>query len=310
MIGEAAALGAALLWAAASIVFAEIGVHVRAVNLNIIKGVLACIVMIVALAGGSFAGSEGTSLSSLAAISDTHLWLLVISGAVGIGIGDTAYFGCIRRIGPQKGLMLESSAPVMAAMLAMALFSEMLPFHAWTGILITTSGIILVLRFSLSQELYRSRLDGIMLGLFAAFAQAAGIVLSRMSLAGGTVDPLASSLIRLVAGLAVLFAFLFLQRWYSPERSGQMQPLSAAIRLIIKHKLLLKTLVAVLAGTFFALWLQQLSVKYTSAGVAQTLLGTCPLFGMLIGAVQGRRQPAAVWLGLALGLTGIGLLFI
>jgi drug/metabolite transporter (DMT)-like permease len=235
---------------------------------------------------------------------------LIISGAVGIGIGDTAYFGCIRKIGPQKGLMLESSAPMMAAVLAMVLFSEMLLPQAWMGILITTSGIILVIKFSLSQERYRSSINGILLGLFAAFAQAAGIVLSRMSLAGGQVDPLASSLIRLVAGLTVLFCFMFLQKLRTTDKSGQMQTLSTAIRLILKHRLIMKAVVAVLAGTFFALWLQQLSVKYTTAGVAQTLLGTCPLFGMLIGVIQGRKQPAVVWFGLALGLSGIGLLFI
>ena len=308
--GEAAALAAALMWAVASIVFAEIGIYVRAINLNIIKGVLAGLVMILVLAIGTLTEASGCTLLSLAAIHPAHFWLLVLSGAIGIGIGDTAYFGCIRRIGPQKGLMLESAAPVMAALLAMVLFSEMLSSHSWAGILITTFGIVLVIRFSLAQERYSNSFSGLVLGVFAAFAQAAGIVLSRMVLAGGEVDPLASSLVRLVAGLSVLFCVLGIQGLFIRTSSRRTQSLLEALRLISKQQLIVKTMTAVLIGTFFALWLQQVAVRHTSAGIAQTLLGACPLFGMLIGVVQGRKQPAAVWLGLAFGLFGIGLLFI
>jgi len=309
MTGEIAALSAALLWAFASIIFASIGAHVRAINLNIIKGLLACVIMVLVLAAGSLWGAAETHLSSVYSLSVRDLLLLAASGIIGIGIGDTAYFGCLRRIGPQKGLMLESTAPIIAALLALVFFSEFLHLLAWSGIALTTVGVIMVVRLSHSPLHYHNSFAGIALGLFAATSQAAGIVLSRMALAGGEVDPLASSLVRLGAGLLALATWLTIRRLLKLQARKQ-QSLTTAIRVIARHNLSRRMLIAVFIGTFCALWLQQISVKYTSAAVAQALLGACPLFGMLIGAFQGQKQPIAVWGGLVLGFAGVALLFI
>ncbi len=165
MTGELAALGAAFLWAAASIYFADIGIHIKAINLNLIKGVLACCFMTAILLTGSLLGAQEIHLDSLLSMSTDKCALLVASGMIGIGIGDTSYFACLRRIGPQKGLMLESIAPVIAALLASMLFSEYLRFSSWIGIMLTTVGVILVIRLSQSQLHYANSLAGIIFGL-------------------------------------------------------------------------------------------------------------------------------------------------
>lgn len=309
MTGELAALAAAFLWAVASIIYAGIGVKINSINLNLIKGVLACGLMLVVLLLGSFLGFAETNLKSLWAIPGNKLLLLTISGVIGIGIGDTAYFGCLRRIGPQKGLMLESTAPVIAALLATIMFSEYLASSAWFGIMLTTIGVILVVRFSGSPVSHSNSVTGIFFGVIAATAQAAGMVLSRMALAGGEVDPLVSSLLRLGAGLVALCLWLQTDRFIFSEKIRR-QSVAEAVSLITRHHLVGKMLIAVIIGTFFAIWLQQISVKYTSAGIAQTLLATCPFFGMLIGVCQGQRQPAVVWAGLSFGMFGISLLFL
>jgi len=309
MTGELAALGAAFLWAVASIIFADIGLHIRAINLNLIKGLIACSFMIVILFLGSLLGAAELRLGSLFSISSKEFLLLVTSGAIGIGIGDTAYFACLKRIGPQKGLMLESVAPVIAALLAILLFHEYLPLYAWYGILLTTLGVILVVRLSHSQMQYSNSIVGITFGLVAASAQAAGVVLSRMVLAGGEVDPLASSFLRLAAGLLILALWVQVRKGFSRNDSSH-QPLRQAMTIIARHHLAGKMFIAMFIGTFCAIWLQQISLRHTSAGITQTLLAACPLFGMLIGVYQGQKQPVAVWAGLLLGLTGISLLFL
>lgn len=309
MTGELAALGAAFLWAVASIIFADIGVHIKAINLNLIKGMLACGLMALILLAGSSWGAAEIHLEALFSISPKDLFLLVTSGAIGIGIGDTAYFACLRRIGPQKGLMLESTAPVIAALLAMILFREYLPFWAWSGILLTTVGVILVVRLTHSQVHYANSLIGISFGLAAAAAQATGVVLSRMALAGGEVDPLASSLLRLAAGVSALIIWLRIRTLVVVDKNNH-QPLRQAITLISRQRLTAKIMAAVFIGTFCAIWLQQIALRHTSAGIAQTLMAACPLFGMLIAFSQGQKQPAAVWAGLLLGLSGISLLFL
>lgn len=303
-LGEFSALSAAILWALASIAFAEIGRHTSAIHLNLIKGFLASLMMVAVLIIGHLLGSS-LSLSTITAISPYGWGLLIISGIIGIGVGDTAYFGCLKRIGPQKGLMLESTAPLFAVLLAMLLYEEYLGPFSWLGILLTTAGTVAVVRFSKGAPHFGNSLTGISLGLGAAFAQATGIVLSRMALDGESIEPLAGGLIRLVAGIAPLLA---LDLVTSRSDTG-FGPLNSLLHLSRKQ-LLPKLLCAVVGGTFLAIWLQQLAVKHTGAGIAQALLATCPLIGTLLAVRQGYSQPPAVWLGLLCGLAGVGALFL
>lgn len=309
VIGEISALSAACAWALATIMYAAIGNQIRSVNLNLIKGLLASLMMTATLGFGSLVQAESVSLSSLLAIASGDMLLLIASGTIGIGIGDSAYFACLRRIGAQKGLMLESTAPIIAALLALVLFSEIIALSGWIGILMTTASVIVVVGLSRSQARYPNQPAGIGLGLLAALAQATGIVLSRMALASGEIEPLASALVRLLSGLAFLGCYLILFRLFA-KRGNNHQSLPEACATLMRNRLHTKLLGAVFIGTFLALWLQQLGVKHTSAGIVQTLLATCPLFGMLIGSFQGQKQSLAVWGGLAMGLTGISLLFV
>ncbi|MEE4243092.1 MAG: DMT family transporter [Desulfopila sp.] len=309
MIGETAALCAALLWAFSSVLFADIGKHIRAVNINLLKGIFACLLMTSLLACGTIFGADGLDLGTIISISPEGLFLLLLSGVIGIAIGDTAYFACLRRIGPQNSLMLESTAPIMAAVMALLLYQEILKPSAWIGIFLTTAGVGIVIKWSHSSLGYSTNLPGILYGMLAALCQATGIVLSRKALLADEVEPLASGLVRLAAAVSFM-SFWFLLRDRLPWRSTANQTLSEAIFLIKKHNLLLRLLGAITLGTFLAIWLMQTSVKYTSAGITQTLLATCPLFGMIIGLFQGQRQVPLVWCGLFLGIFGISLLFL
>ncbi len=309
MTGEIAALGAALLWAYASILFADIGRYVKAVNLNLLKGILASCLMLFVLCIGTMLNINELHLNTITSISPKGAALLILSGIIGIGAGDTAYFACLRRIGPQKGLMLEATAPIIAALLALALFREYLSLGPWLGILLTTSGVILVVKLSQSTLDYRTTVSGVLFGLLAASCQASGIVLSRMALLYEQVEPLASGLVRLAAALLVIIIWLLFRKFINYHPATH-QHLKSAVDAIVEHNLLPRLFGAITLGTFFAIWLMQISVKFTSAGIAQTLLATCPLFGMLIGLTRGQKQPLLVWLGLALGVSGISLLFL
>lgn len=308
-MGEIAALVAALFWAVASTAFADIGRHISAIHLNLIKGGLAILLMGIVLFSGSLFNISSLSFTTLTSISGYGWLLLTVSGIIGIAFGDTAYFACIKRIGPQKGLMLESTAPLLTALLALLLYDEYLSTASWFGIMLTTLGVIIVVRFSSGAKQYQNSNSGIIFGLLASTAQATGIVLSRMALDGENIEPLASGLVRLCAGLLILLLWTQL----SPLITGgkyHTTTLSASFRVLRKEKLCAKLFTAMFIGTFIAIWLQQLAVKLTSAGIAQTLFATCPLIGTLIAVRRGYSQPIAVWGGLLLGVTGVGMLFL
>ncbi|WP_163335703.1 EamA family transporter [Desulfopila sp. IMCC35008] len=309
-MGEIAALIAALFWAVASTAFADIGRHISAIHLNLVKGGLAILLMGIVLFSGSLFTIPSLSPATLTSISGYGWLLLCLSGIVGIAFGDSAYFACIKRIGPQKGLMLESTAPLLTALLALVLYEEYLPVASWFGIMLTTLGVIVVIRFSSGAKQYQNSKSGIVFGLLASCAQATGIVLSRMALDGEDIEPLASGLVRLSAGLFILLLWTQITTHLGIASKYHTTSISAACRVLLQEKLFSKLFTAMFFGTFIAIWLQQLSVKYTSAGIAQTLFATCPLIGTIIAVRRGYSQPAAVWGGLLLGLIGVGMLFL
>lgn len=308
MTGELAALSAALLWAFGSVLYAGVGRYVRAVNMNLIKGVFSCSLMLAVLVFGTFFNLSGFDLATIEVISKEAMTLLVISGVIGIGLGDTAYFACLRRIGPQNGLMLESTAPIMASLMALLLFQEYLSFMAWCGIVMTSAGVVLVVKWSRSSFTHVPGLSGVLFGLLAALCQATGIVLSRQALLMGQVEPLASALVRLSAALVIVLIWFGLRGAIS-YKPATRQSIVDTLKSLHTNRLILKVAAAIFLGTFLGIWLMQTSVKYTSAGITQTLLATSPLFAMLIGRLRGQTQTPLVWLGLLLGFCGIGLLF-
>ena len=57
------------------------------------------------------------------------------------------------------------------------------------------------------------------------------------------------------------------------------------------------------------IWLQQISLKYAAAGVAQTLFATSPLFVIPIVALMGERISLRAILGVVLAIVGVGFIF-
>jgi len=62
------------------------------------------------------------------------------------------------------------------------------------------------------------------------------------------------------------------------------------------------------AGTYLGVWLQQISLRFTNAGIAQTLLATSPLFVLPLAAWRGKAVSLRAIAGVRVALGGIGLL--
>jgi drug/metabolite transporter (DMT)-like permease len=290
--GELAALSAALIWAIASVIYTGVGRQLSPLVLNLVKGLIAIVLLIATLllTGNLFPTVDSRSLA-----------LLLLSGAVGIGFGDTAYFGALNCIGPRRTLVLESLSPPLAAVLALIFLQEQLPSAAWVGIVLTVFGVTWVV-------LERSReattpavfpLRGIVLGLLAAGGQAGGAVMSRAALAGTDINPLWSTFIRLVGGVAILLLWLGVLR----QSIRVLQPLRS-------QRLFMVVAGTAFVSTYLGIWLQQLSLKYAPAGVAQSLSATSPLFVIPIAVIfAGDKVSARAVLGVLVAIAGVWLLF-
>lgn len=303
--GELAALGGAFLWALASVIYTRVGRAVPAAEMNLLKNLVAMAMLglTLLLVGQALPAAAGPAVG-----------LLLLSGVVGIGLGDTAYFETLNAVGPRRALLLETLAPPLAALLALVFLGERLQPGAWLGIAVTVLGVTWVIteRAPRSDATARgsdaapgpkaaggSLRRGLLFGLLAALAQAGGAVLSRAAFLEADVSSLWSAFLRLAAGALVLAVWLALSR----ERIGGWlrQPGAAALGGWL--------LVAITLGTYLALWLQQVSLKLTPAGVAQTLFATSPLFVLPFAARQGERVSLRAVLGACLALAGVALLF-
>jgi len=240
--GEWAALSAALIWAIASVIYIGIGRQLSPLLLNLLKGLMAiAFLLLTLLVQGKF----------LPQMNAQAMGLLLLSGAIGIGLGDTAYFEALNCLGARRALVLESLSPPLTALLALTFLQERLPTLSWLGILLTIAGVTWVIVERTPETTDRSasvhplssslpfglsiNRRGILCGVLAAIGQASGAVLSRAALAGTAIDPLWSTLLRLGAGVLVLILWATLQRYslqaLKPLRSGRFLAVLAGTAL-------------------------------------------------------------------------------
>lgn len=289
--GELAALGAAFLWAMSAVVYARLGQKIPPLALNLSKGVIAIALIALTLI---------VQRNYLTEIDAVALGLLLLSGVLGIGLGDTFYFEALNSLGARRTLLLEALAPPLAALIALTFLQEALSLRAWAGIVLTVSGVAWVIseRVPNSASKAVKPLRGISFALLAALGQAIGAVLSRSALVDTTLSPLWSTLLRLVGGVLVLLLWIPLQRqprlWFKPLQS--------------KKLLSIITLTA-LFSTYLGILLQQTALKYTATGIAQALISTSPLFVLPISAWMGEVVTFRALLGVLVALGGIALLF-
>ena len=289
--GEVAALSAAIIWAVASVIYTGIGRQLSPLVLNLVKGLIAIgfILLTLVLRGQPLvSGTPGT------------LILLGLSGVIGIGIGDTAYFQSLNDIGARRSLVLESLAPPLAAILAHVFLREYLSTRAWIGILLTIAGVTWVVleRVQDNPAGRQPNLRGIGYGMLAALCQALGAVLSRSALSGTEIDPLWSTLVRLGAGVLTLLLWVGVQRYTVQE-----------LKVLRSRRLLFTLTGTAFASTYIAIWLQQTALKYAPAGIAQALSATSPVFVLPIAMVMGEKVSLRAVAGVLVTMAGIWLLF-
>ncbi|MDK9758091.1 DMT family transporter, partial [Vibrio sp. D173a] len=269
-MGEVAAIGAAIVWAGATWIYSQFSHRFSAMQLNIVKGVVASAMMMVVI--------PLIPMPELR-LEANHIWVLAVSGVIGIAIGDSAYFASLKRIGANKTLLLESLAPPLSGVLALMLLGAALSMQSWLGVIITTLAVTFVV-FQPRQQQESVDWSGVGYGLLASVCQASGVVISHYALVAGDIPPLLGALIRLAVGVLAVIVMI---RLFEPKPFSDIR--SHLKQLAMKDKAWL--LGAIFVGTFLALWLQQVALKHANPAIAQTLIATSPVFILVIYAVKG-----------------------
>ena len=281
MIGEIAALITALCWAVAARMFRILGASFSALSLNLWKGVIAIIGL------GIFAWLNPAPLSMTQA---QVIWLLV-SGIIGIGIGDTLFFAALRRIGDsQTVLIAETFAPVFTALLAMAWISEWLTWQQWLGIAVVLFSVDMIVKNNKRSSDKPVEFSGYWFAGGAAVCQSVGAVVSRDILTSSHATPADAALIRLAGGLIIIVVLMLWskKRWMPVTNN----PVRAWGLLVVASSI----------GTLLAMYLQMLSFAHTPAAIVQTLFATSVLLSLLVAKLMGERisKIAVFWSAIAI----------
>lgn len=292
--GEIAAISAAIVWACATWIYSQFSHRFSAMQLNIVKGIIASAMMLVVM--------PFLPQAIPTQIEPIHLAVLAVSGVIGIAIGDSAYFSALKRIGPNKTLLLESLAPPLSGVLALVFLGSELTLQSWLGVVVTTAAVTFVV-FQPSSSGDETNWIGIGFGLLASVCQATGVVISHYALVAGDLPPLLGALVRLSIGVVAVCLVI---------KVVEPAPLKG-IRQHIQEmgkKAMGWLLLAIFVGTFLALWLQQIALKYANPAIAQTLIATSPLFILVIYAMKGEKVGAKSVIGTLVALGGISLFFL
>ncbi len=259
--------------------------------LNLYKGVIAGILLFVTILwlGHGWQGFNSYGVS-----------LLLLSGMIGIGIGDTAFFAALNRLGERPTLLIaETIAPPISIVLAYLFINERIALSSIVGIVITLLGVAWVIleRSNNQPGVPKHRRHGLQLAMVAAISQAIGAVLSREAFIQSDISPLVSSLIRLLGSTA------FLILWMHITRRTMITPSIKSKRVIIF------ILVAAFLGTYLGIYFQQLSFKHTSAAIALTLFATSSLFVLLIAVIRREKVTIRSGLGALVAVLGVSVIF-
>ncbi|MEB3295484.1 MAG: DMT family transporter [Synechococcales bacterium] len=311
-LGELAALSAALIWAIAALIYVGVGQTISPLILNFTKGWIALILLGVTLGIGHRLGQPFAELPT----APLQAWILLgLSGALGIGMGDTAYFQALNRIGSRQTLLIETLAPAIAAFLAVTFLGEQLSLRSWLGLGLILAGITGVIlerttqtsttQTSTTPPADRAGLSdpphpwqGVLYATIAAVCQAGGAVMSRTALVSSTMDPLWSTVARLSGGMIIMIVWL-----------GIQQNLTTVKKPLQTRQILGTIAITALFSTYLGILLQQISLKYAAAGIAQALSSTSPIFILPLAALAGDRVTIRAILGAIVAIIGVGILF-
>ena len=308
LAGLAAAGSAAVLWAAATMLYGRAGQRVGPATLNLVKGVVSC---------GFFAVTIlllGRPLIGPLRQHGTGALMLAVSGVIGISLGDTALFAAIAWLGPQRALLLTLLAVPATALGGFVFLGESLPPLALLGMAVTLAGVAWVVAERTTGPTPEPAGDvvvpaappprdpkivaGVAAGVVAAMATAGGQLVNRAFVRGGAFDPLWAAAWRLAAAVAALAIVLPLLKRLGRRPRVRRTP-GPFWRFLLP---------ATLMGTFGGIWLQQIAVTRAEVGLALTLLSTSPVWILPMAALTGERVTPRAIVGSLVSIGGVALL--
>lgn len=294
-LGEFAALLTAIFWTVSAIAFETATLRLGSVAVNILRLVIGFFLLatLIYLRKGIFL--------PLDAGPENWFWL-TLSGLVGFVFGDLLLFKSYAVIGSRFSMLIMTLVPPLTALFGWIILSERLTALNFLGMALTFTGIgmAVLTRDGENKEKLILKLApiGLLYALGGAVGQALGLILSKLGMRD--YDPFSSTQIRIIAGMAGFAALItVMKRW-------------GGVIKAFKDKTGMKSLtLGAIFGPFLGVSFSLVSVKYTKAGIASTIMALTPVF-IILPAVLLYKQKVTLpeIAGSIISVCGIALFFL
>ena len=270
MIGIISAFGASISWTYACFIWRSQTEKYKSIDINLVKNIVAFLIFLPAFINIHIF----TDLKSLL--------ILLLSGVVGIGLGDTFYIKSLQVIGTRRTLSIETLSPLLAALSGEIFINENLAFRSYIGIVIISISLFILLRQrtnllvnNLTNITKEKNLKIFIFPLLSVLCAVLGGLLSRIVFLDKDLSPFLTTEIRLLGAIIFLITIknfrvdFFLKRL---DKNAQK-----------------RFLLSILLGTNLGILLQQIVFKTLPLGIGWTLLSTSPVISLFFATKEERQ---------------------
>ena len=289
------AILAALCWAIASLISADVTRIIGGLAFNRIRLFFVSIMLI----------SCTFYLDTWDTLNQEFLFTILLSGIIGVFLGDTLLFIALQKIGPRRNNILFSLAAPFTVILNIIFLHQVMSLINLIGCFVVFFGVVIAIAYGNSRdknhrwEVVEGNLYlGILLGIMAAFCQAIGLIMMKPILSMGA-DPIASASLR----TAISFIFLSLTFFLNFNIFNQKGSLTI--------KIIGQSIISGFLGMALGMSLLLIALQKADAGIVATLSSTSPIMILLLIWLITKKIPTiGAWIGTILAIIGSGLIFI
>ncbi|MEE9448096.1 MAG: DMT family transporter [Arenicellales bacterium] len=292
---ELAALGAALSWTFAALLAGDLSRKLGGITFSRLRNVGVFLVLLIFVSAGQLWGS----------INSTNLGIILLSGFVGIAIGDTFLFSAMQRLGPRRAQILYACNAPITVLLGIMFLGERLTWSGVLGVILVFFGVVSAIMWGKPKtkgeavhrwETTEGKLGiAIVLGLIAALGQAVGAIIIKPALDAGA-HPMAVSTLRVgVSALFLTLMFTF-RNIENPQTIRGQDWLKSTFNGVLA------------IGIGMSLLLYAFSIG--DVGIASMLSTTQAVMLLPVIWIKTKQRPAlGAWVGALMVIAGASIIF-
>ena len=228
---------------------------------------------------------------------------IVLSSVIGIIIGDTFLFVCLKRLGPRRQALLFSMQIPFTIVLAEVFLQTLPSLLELIGCALIFAGIIIAIQFNRTipdddlENIQGNKYTGLYAGIGLALCQSIGIILMKPALE--STDPIVVSYLRVIVAAVIMFGSLFF------IKNNQLWE---------KMKDTRKTIFSIFLGFMgmgVGMTMLIIALKNGNPGVISTLSSTMPIMIIpILWIVTKNYAGHLAVLGATLTCVGAGIIFL